>query len=271
MRNFILIPSLLALAAGVAVGTPQTRNTRPNASQAIGLMKSSDWNDREQGFIAARALLQSAKSNGDTDNLRLGVIQLLMIENEHKGDARADETEADKNMQYYASLIGLVADLNDERAIPALLGAVGSGGMAMRGIARFGPKALLPVLAQVDAPNPVLAGGALFVIREMLKTHSVSDPNSHARIITALRSALGRPEIAVRDGAIAAIEFLDDRDQFVPILQDIAEHDPIRIPGLKADDNEDNGEMYPVRRNARYLLRKIANHEPPAGDHGVRP
>ena len=29
--------------------------------------------------------------------------------------------------------------------------------------------------------------------------------------------------------------------------------------------------MYPVRRNARYLLRKIANHEPPAGDHGVRP
>jgi hypothetical protein len=101
-----------------------------------------------------------------------------------------------------------VADFNDERAIPALLGAAGTGGMATRGVARFGKKALDLTLKQTESRDADLANGAAFVIREMLEMHTVSDPDSHIRIKSALRSALARPEFEVREAAIGAIEYL---------------------------------------------------------------
>ncbi len=182
-----------------------------------------------------------------------------------------EEGEGEEESDYYSVLIGFVANLNDERAIPALLGAANTGGSATRGVARFGKRALDPTLVQVKSANADLAEGALWVIRDMLEFRLVSDPESHLRIKDALRSALRSSEFGVRVSAMGAIEYLDDRDEFVPLLKEVAEHDPVKIAGQRPDDGGDNGEFYPARFDARRLLRKIANHEQPPIDRGLPP
>ena len=158
-----------------------------------------------------------------------------------------------------------MAALRDERAIPALLGAAPTGGMATQGVARFGRKALDAVLEQVKSPNSDLASGAIFVLRDMLEFRTVNDPDSHLRIKNALRSALASPDSIVRSSAVGAIEFLDDREEFVAVLKDLAEHDPDKLAGQPLFDGT-IGDAYFVRQIAKRLLRSIASHEPPAVD-----
>jgi hypothetical protein len=177
------------------------------------------------------------------------------------------ETEATED-EYYPELIGIVADFNDDRAIPALLGAASTGGMATVGVARYGKKALDQVLQQAAGQDPHLASGALWVIRDMVEFRLVNDPDSLLRMTSALRSALTRPDFELRDSALWIIGYLPDRDEFVPALNEIAEHDPITLPG-KPDDGGDGRKFYPLRQNARKLLRMIANHEWTPVDQGL--
>ena len=137
--------------------------------------------------------------------------------------------------------------------------------MATRGVARYGKKALNQVLQQVSGRDPGLASGALFVIRDMLEFRLVSDPDSLLKIKNALRSALVRKEFEVRESALWVIEYLADREEFVPTIKEIAEHDPLTLPG-KPDDGGDGGKFYPLRQNARRSLRMIANHQWPPID-----
>ena len=77
---------------------------------------------------------------------------------------------------------------------------------------------------------------------------------SQTEIKSVLRIALKDPDYLVRYGAIRAIEYLKDRDDFVPALNELAEHDP----------GEDIGkEHHSLRPIAEQLLQKIANHELP--------
>jgi len=231
-------------------------------------MKNRRWTERSKAFAAAAELLGSNKSTADdVERLRLGVIQLLVMENNDRTPV-ANDSEGEENGEYHASLIGFVAGLNDERAIPALLGAVNTGGIACRGVARFGKKALDPTLLQVKGQDSEMATGALFVIRDMLELHTVSDAESRLRIKAAVRSALASPDGGVRDSAIVVSEYLDDREEFVPVLKEIAEHDPEKLPNQPKNDGT-VGDYYIVREHAAKLLRKIANHEPPAIDRGV--
>ena len=161
-----------------------------------------------------------------------------------------------------------MADLKDERAIPALLAAAPTGGMAIRGVARFGKKALDAVLDRLRAGMKSLAYGAVFVLAKMLEFRTVSHPDSHLRIKNALRSSLDVAYSNVRFSAVGAIEYLDDREEFVPMLKDLAEHDPYKLAGQPLYDGT-IGDAYFVRQIAERVLRSIANHEPPVVDHGV--
>jgi len=267
MRLALFISVLLAVARLAAA--QQAATVHPTVSSVVDRMKSATWTERSKAFEDATELIRSGEENPqDADRLRLGVIQLLVTENNDQTPP-ASEREGEENGEYYASLVGFVASLGDERAIRSLLGAATTGGIAIRGVVQFGKKALDPTLEQVKSPDPKLASGAVFVIRELLKMGAASDPDSQLRIKNALRSALASPEFAVRLSAIAAVEYLDDREELVPMLKDIAEHDPVKLAGQKPDDGGDNGEFYPVRQDARRLLRKIANHEPPLIDKGV--
>jgi hypothetical protein len=69
---------------------------------------------------------------------------------------------------------------------------------------------------------------------------------------------------------MAAIEYLKDREQFAPILKDIAEHDPDKIPSQPNSDGT-VGDFYFVRASAARLLQQIASQEQPPVDRGLPP
>lgn len=262
---------LLLVLCNIGYGQQLTPHDS-KATDVLTRMKSARWIERSDAFEEATALIESGKENArDLDELRLGLIRLLDTETSAAKNptttASGEEREGYSN--YCGDLIGAVADLKDARAIPSLLENANSGGMATRGVAHFGKIALDSVLQQVKGQDSQLASGALFVIRDMLEFQTVSDSNSLTRIRNVLQSALARPDMIVRQSAIYAIEYLADRESFVPALTEMARRDPFKIAGRVASDGQDDGEVYPVRRMARLLLAKIANHEHPIIDRGV--
>lgn len=266
----LIISACVFLVASFAQGQ-QASPSESTVSSALARMNSASWTERRTAFEQAVELSTSVNLHpNDADRLRLGFFQLLIRESngglkepENVPAEDYGEGYGEDKSEYYASLIGFVADLNDERAIPALLSAAGTGGMATRAVAGFGKKALDATLKQVNSGDSDKATGALFVVREMLKMRTINDPDSHLRIKTALRSALASPEYRVRENAMWPIEYLDDREEFVPMLQVLAERDPYKSPHAIATGDNGGGNQYPVRQHAQLLLRKIANHEQP--------
>lgn len=235
-----------------------------DVSRALDGMNALTWVLRAKAFRAMPDLVKVATPSAEeADRLKVGLIRLLSTENAAvNAPDTSNQDGAEEYEEYYASLISAVATLGDKRAVPALLGASPTGGLATRGVARFGDKALGPVVEQVESRDSQLVSGAVDVLREMLKMHTLTDPESHLRVKNALRAALARPEFDVRLSAIDAIEYLDDRDEFVPILQDLAEHDPFKL--AEPSDKGSTVEVFVVRGDAARLLGKIANHETPS-------
>lgn len=245
----------------------QHRSTIPSdVSRTLDGMNNEDWTNREKAFREMPRLADIDKQNhAEADRLKFGLFHLLAVENP---EAKKGQSLTEEYSDYYGDLVAVVSDLNDERSIPALLGAITTGGMATRALARFGDKAFNPLLDELNSPDRLVRSSVLFTIRDLLEMHISIAPASQARLRNALRSSLGDPEFVVRESAIAAIEYLNDREQFVPALEKLAQSDPVKLPG-KPDDGGDGGQSYPLRQDARRLLRKIANHEPPVIDHGV--
>jgi hypothetical protein len=280
MRTALL--TCVLLASVPQLSAQQNSTTRTTVSGVLDRMESASRAEREKAFGEAGELLGADTTSAkDAYRLQLGIIQLLIRENKEALKARElpspnsaseeeqGEGEGEEGSDYYPVLVGFVANLNDVRAVPALLGAANTGGVATRGIARFGKRALDSTLVQVESADADLAEGALWVIRDMLEFRLVSDPESHLRIKGALRTALRSSEFGVRVSAMGAIEYLDDREEFVPLLKEVAQNDPVKLAGQRPDDGGDNGEFYPARFDARRLLRKIANHEQPRIERGL--
>lgn len=273
MRVAMLIPAVLAVIS-VCDAAQQTKAVRPSVSQVRERMISEKWKERAVAFEDALRLLRSGGQNdSEADKLRCGLIELLAKENSlsrvrakafRQKTMVADdvaEVTGEEHSEYLAELISVVADLDDERAIPALLGAANTGGIAIQGVARFGTKALDVVLEQAKGSDADLAAGALFVVLDMLGLRTVTDPASLLRIKGAIRSALASPDARRRRVAVWAIEYLEDREEFVSALKEIAKNDPYRLPGQPMEDGT-IGDLYSVRHTAGLVLQRILNHEP---------
>ena len=89
------------------------------------------------------------------------------------------------------------------------------------------------------------------------RNESVSPPH----IRKMLRFALTDPDAVVRSNAVSEIACLDDRQDFVPVLEKLAKTDPVHWRG-REDDGVDGEQFYPVRFDARRALREIQNNEP---------
>lgn len=258
----ISIPLLVAAQEGTAVH-----------SAVSGFLDGANvekWTEREKAFTEMPAIVEVEKQEpAEAERLKVGLIHLLVVENADVQRAKQTGTRftTEEHSDYYGNLIGAVAELHDERAIPALLGAITTGGMASRGLASFGDKAFASVLNRIKDPDPMVRSSVLFTVRNMLRMHTIKNPASQAGIADVVRSSLADPEFGVRDSAISVIEYLDKRGEFVPALEDLAHTDPIKLPG-KPDDGGDGDVFYPVRQHARRVLRKIANHEPAVMDSG---
>lgn len=273
MRAAFLAFTVLALAVS---GNSQQASTVSPISRTLQEMKSRVWTERNQAFDKARELLASGKlSPSDSDSLKLGIIQLLIAE-----DARAnvpdDEALKDsarkasgkhedevEDEEYYPSLINFVVDMNDERAIPALVGAMPYASDATGALLRFGDKAVGPILDQLKSRNALLRTSALSMAITMEgQDESVSPP----RIREMLRVALTDPNSVVRGHAVNEIACLDDRKDFVPALEKLAKTDPVHWKG-REDDGVDGDQFYPVRLYARRALQEIQSNEPCSWRH----
>ena len=179
--------------------------------------------------------------------VKLGLIDLLQADNNAFTDRKAAPgTYTERDTEHWATAIGLVSSLNDERAIPVLVGAMTTGGMAMNGILKYGQKALEPVLSKLNDPDPLVRSRALATAIVILQMKN--DRASHARVVSIIRAGLTDVEFLVRSSALGAIETLADKAQFVPALQGIRDHDPFIVPGQT---------NYPLRTRADRLLQEI--------------
>ena len=194
------------------------------------------------------------------DQVKLGLIHLLTDENRSFIETKnppPDSHDEDDIGEYYAELVDTVSSLDDERAIPALAGAMTTGGMAQTGIFKYGDKALGPVLEQLKSSDALVRASALDMGIALLEKRS--DPASNSQIRNLIRLYLKDPGSVVRRTAVLQIDCLDDRQNFVPVLKEIAQTDPLKLPG-KAFDGGDGNEFYPVRYDARRVLGDIQNH-----------
>ncbi len=182
------------------------------------------------------------------DRVKLGLINVLKADNDAiMGQNASPKNFTEEDSEHYAEAIDVVSSLDDERAIPALVGAISTGMMAMRGIMKYGQKALDSVLAQFDSPRQEDRSSAITVGIAILRMKN--DEASRARVISIIRATITDPEFLVRSSALDAIEGLDDLKQFLPALREMAEHDPFIVPGES---------VYPLRVSAQELLDKIA-------------
>jgi hypothetical protein len=281
MRASLLTVPILLLVVRLAAQQPSTEP--PTVSAILQTMSSSKMDEREKAFDEASKLLASGNTAPhEFERLRLGVIQLLTAENARNNisdmemaklaaaascgngtdNCEGDEEEdvEDPSTVYMHKLIATVAGFNDERAIPALAGAVGWGDNVTRVLLAFGDKALGPVIDQLNGRNSSRRMAALDMAIALLEARD--DAASHIRIGELIRSSLNDPWPLVRTHVVREIDCRKDRRDFVPLLQEVAKTDPFILPADgPADDGGDGGKFYPVRADARRALRHIQNNE----------
>jgi hypothetical protein len=199
----------------------------------------------EPTYITEDALARFLSNHPDqADDVKLGLIQLLVQEN--------DSPDED----HYPLVIDAVASLNDERTIPALVGAMTTGGMAQSGLIKYGSRALEPIFEQLKGPNALMRASALGTAVTILKR---GDASSRRQVKGLLQSSLRDSESVVRAEAILLIECLPERRDYMPSMEKLSTTDPTRYPG-KSDDGVDGDWYYPVRVQARRVLRAIQNN-----------
>lgn len=265
---------LVVLTMSRIASAQQITSPEPRVPDILSRMESKDMSSRQAAFDDMMSLVsdernqaqQSSKAEvlsaffarhpDQADSVKLGLIKLLSIEN--NGFALAKDpavgTHTEEDGEYYAEVIDTVSSLDDARAIPALVGAITTGGMAKRGLLKYGDKALGPVLEQLKNPDALVRAAALGVSVMLLENRD--DPGSHQQALGIIRSGLTDSASVVRGHAVREVDCLRDRQDFLPILQKIAKSDPEKFSG-KALDGGDGEEFYPVRYDARQVLRDI--------------
>ncbi len=241
-------------------------------------MKSEEWKARRDSFyrmirlgspgaenttyLFASALQKLIERNpGESDAIKMSLIELLQKENAVvKACTPRDPNCGEEYSNYYGDVIGAVGGLKDPRAIPALIGAMNTGGMAVQGLAEFGRAALGPVLSvfQDHKQDEQLRMGAVSALGTMILppySKKLTDPESRLKIKQALLQAATDESFGVRLSAVSILGALADPDA-IPILERLAREDPVILPG-KPDDGGDGGKFYPLRQNARRALARL--------------
>ena len=268
----------LALILAALTVAQNSAPIQAKVSDVLARMKSADLSGRERAFDDMMGLLYEgehpdtasgpagplgkffARHPDQADPVKLGLIQFLASSNDLfvAGKNATPETYTENNSEHYAQLIDAVASLDDERTIPVLVGAMTTGGIAQRGLLKYGDKALGPVMEELHNQDPVVRSAALGLSITLLNKQN--DPASHKRIVDLIRSSLTDPSSVVRSHAVREIGCVADRQEFIPALENIAQTDPQKLPG-KALDGGDGGGVYPVRYAARQTLRDIRNNK----------
>ena len=269
MRASLLSASILIFLAQLLAQT----DTEPSRVSAVlqQMNNSNDIVERENALDEASNLLASKNTaTRDIERLRLGMIGLLTSENARvnipdgemaklapaSGEAYDEDADAE-SQRFMQALIDTVAGFNDERAIPALAGSVCWGDRVTKPLLALGDKALAAVLDQLKSRNSALRTCSLIMVIGLEAPNGVV---SQTRINELIRSSLSDPDPSFRRRVVGAIDCRKDRQDLVPLLQQIAKTDPEKRPGRALDGGDADG-FYPVRADARRALRHIKSGE----------
>jgi hypothetical protein len=232
------------------------------ASIASRLSGGADWHARAKAFGELIELAVPGGLNGRNwemkralsdlfrrlpdrgDQLKLALAGALELEN--RRSTRMSEDQSD----YYADLIGAVADIEDARAVRALIGAIDTGNMATSGLAVLGGQAIDAVLARLDDPAIPVRTGVTRTLVQMLEVGSVvsSDISSFAKLKAGLVRSTGDQWPHVRIVAIAGLARIPGSD-VTAVLTALAQRD------ASAEVSPDTGTTsYPVREAAAKAL-----------------
>jgi len=269
----------------VQVTTQQSALLDSKVSTILDRLNGNDLHTREAAFNdmmtligegqkqtaepdRAAALARFFKQHPEhADRIKLGLIQLLKADNaDFQGENTPPGTCTEHDMEHYAEVVNVVSSLDDERAIPVLVNAMTTGGMAQQAIFQYGDKALAPVLEQLKRqPDPNSVSDLLAQASALQMSFALlakrGDPTSQAQIRELILAYVKAPSGATRRIAVQEIDCVDDRQNFVPLLTEISKTDPQKLSG-KPLDGGDNNQFYPVRADARRVLRHLQNNMP---------
>jgi hypothetical protein len=235
-------------------------SARERAFDDLMLLVSEDDHQTRVGGSASTLATFLVRHPDQADSVKLGLIQLLSSSNDLfvVGKNVENEVYTENDSGHYADFIDTVASLDDERAIPALVGAMTTGGIAKRGLLKYGDKALGPVMEQLKNEDPLVRAAALGMSISLLKPKK--DSPSRQRVLELVRSALADPASVVRGHAIREIDCLEERQEFLPVLKQMSRDDPEKFPRRTADGSPAQ-DFYPVRYDAQRVLGDIRNNK----------
>jgi hypothetical protein len=274
-----------ALILCMQISAQESISLDSKVADVAARMSRKDLHEREAAFSDMMAVIHEGKkgtvASGHADALasffnrhpqqanriKLGLIQLLEADNaDFQGKDTLPGTFTEEDTEHYAEVVNVVSSLNDERAIPVLVNAMATGGMAQQAIFQYGDKALAPVLEQLKRqPDPNSVSDLLAQASALQMSFALlakrGDPTSQAQIRELILAYVKAPSGATRRIAVQEIDCVDDRQNFVPLLTEISKTDPQKLSG-KPLDGGDNNQFYPVRADARRVLRHIQNNMP---------
>ena len=218
----------------------------------LGYVNCVEWDGRTDLIHSKLATFFRAHPDRQ-DDMKIALIALLTTENKN---VETSKTLSEGYTNYYGDVVAAVSSLRDSRALMALVGAVGTGGMATGALAEFGAASLDPVLHELQSHDSIVRAAAVRAINEFLEPayrKGFSDGVSRQKIKAALLQAGADDDYGVRFTAVRGLAKIVDADT-LGMLKKLASSDPAKLPG-KATDGGDV--LYPVRRAAKKALDQI--------------
>jgi HEAT repeat protein len=262
-------PTTQELTRTLAELARQSWETRRDAFyRLLGFESARNWDGRTYLIPKERAALFRTHPNCE-DDVKLALIRLLSTENA-KVEARAEvvrkggEPLSEDYFDYYGDVIGAVSGLDDPRALNALVGAMGTGGMDANGLARLGEPALDALITKSQSRDPETRWKAVLTMTDMWKPENrakSSDEVSRQKLRAVFLKAARNEDQGLRGTGALGLGYMSRPDaEVIEVLLALAISDPALVPGESADDG---GPYYSVRRLANLALARIG---PPALD-----
>jgi hypothetical protein len=248
-----------------------------SASKVAELMvrlEDSNWENRKEAFFCLYSWGTITGYQSDPDDtsihepvwksppeyqeaIRLAFIKLLERETSFSQEYEKEYAKIGVPLGerygegYYAHVIEVVASFKDPRSIKGLLGAISTGGMAIRAVAQFGSDALDSLLEKLKTGDRDTRVSAVAVLGQMLKPGNYSKVSAavpRQKIKDALIGATKDTDYFMRLMAVKGLANLGDRD-VIPLFESLAAKGPFQ-------EGESLG-TYPVRKAAAEALKQI--------------
>lgn len=221
---------------------------------------ASAWDGRTDLIPARLATLFRAHPDRE-DAVKLALIELLNTENavaeaQDQEYKKSRKTLSETYANYYGDVVAAVSGLNDPRAMQALVGAMGTGGMADNGLARLGSDAVDPLVVKLQSSDVIVRAAAVRALTTFWQPENRDKSNddvSRRKIKEAFLKAAGDQDGGVRLAAVYGLALMPNEDT-IRLLRRLAASDSSRLPG-QADGG---GPFYPVRQAARRVLDQMA-------------